>query len=161
MASTARAAGRLIRDLALPEGAVVAMIVRDRAIIPPRGSTAVLENDNVFLVLRPEVRPLVDRIFSPNPEIGSGLPRSTEFRMFASTTIGDLDEFYGISLPAPRERTLGQLLPDLLGRSSATLGARAELDGVGLVVRGVSNAGVEVVGITLPTGDPEEAQPAP
>ncbi|HSW31396.1 MAG TPA: potassium/proton antiporter [Longimicrobiales bacterium] len=161
VASTARAAGRLIRDLALPEGAVVAMIVRDRAIIPPRGSTAVLENDHVFLVLRPEVRPLVDRTFSPRPGVESGLPRSTEFRMFAGTTVGDLDEFYGISLSAPRERSLGQLLPDLLGRSAATLGARAELDGIGLVVRGVSKAGVEVVGITLPTGEADEARPAP
>lgn len=59
-----RAAGAAIRDLALPEGAVVAMIVRDHEVIPPRGSTRVEPGDHAFIVIRREVRPLVDRIFA-------------------------------------------------------------------------------------------------
>lgn len=39
--------GRLLRDLALPEGAVVALISRDKAIIPPRGSTRVVRDDHL------------------------------------------------------------------------------------------------------------------
>lgn len=58
-----RAIGRSIRDLAFPEGAVVAMIARDQQIIPPRGSTKLEGNDHIFVVLRPEARPRVDEIF--------------------------------------------------------------------------------------------------
>lgn len=58
------AVGARLRDLALPEGAVVAMIARDQEIIPPRGSTSVEPNDHVFIVLRPDVRSLVDQVFA-------------------------------------------------------------------------------------------------
>src|SRR5690606_34022659 len=58
-----RAVGRLIRDLALPSNAVVALIARGSEIVPPRGTTRIQENDHVFVVLRPESRTLVDRVF--------------------------------------------------------------------------------------------------
>ncbi len=156
-----RATGRLVRDLALPEGAVVAMIVRDKAVIPPRGSTAVLEGDHVFLVMRPDVRPLVDRIFGADPATGSRRLPTTEFRLVAHATARDLEEFYGIRLPVPPQTTLGQVLSQRLGRSALTVGARTELDGVGLVVREVSPTGVEVIGVTLPTpAEPDETPSA-
>lgn len=155
VAATSRAAGRLVRDLALPEGAVVAMIVRDRAIIPPRGSTAILEGDHVFLVLHPDVRPFVDRTFGPDPASAGTLP-TAEFRMVAHTTVADLEEFYGIKVPEPPACSLAALLTRRLGRSALTIGARTRVGDVELVVRQVSEAGVEVVGIHLP-GD---AQPA-
>src|SRR5690606_36328161 len=50
------AAGRLVRELALPESAVVAMLVRGDEIIPPRGSTPIHPGDHVFVVLKPTVR---------------------------------------------------------------------------------------------------------
>lgn len=61
------AAGRKLRDLEFPETAVVAMIVRGQNIIPPRGRTRVEAGDHVFIVLRPEARPLVDDVFSTPP----------------------------------------------------------------------------------------------
>lgn len=155
-----RATGRLIRDLALPDGAVVAMIVRGREIVPPRGSTAVLAGDHVFLVLRTEVRPFVDRAFGEDPHSGP-LPE-VEFRLLAATTLRDLEEFYGIALEGPPDGTLGSLLTERLGRSASTVGARVEMLGVGLVVREVSPKGVEVIGLALGGGDPSpEGEPAP
>lgn len=73
------AAGRKLRDLEFPETAVVAMIVRGQHIIPPRGRTRVEAGDHVFIVLRPEARPLVDDVFSSPPVVSSeydGAPSS-------------------------------------------------------------------------------------
>lgn len=158
--SAARASGRLIRELALPDGAVVAMIVRDRVIIPPRGSTAVLEGDHVFLVVRPDVRQLVDRAFSPHPGADSGPLPDAEFRLAAHATVGDLEEFYGIQLLAPHDQTIGALLAERLGRSAVTPGARTAMGRIDLVVREVAHGRIEVVGICLPVHDEEPAEPA-
>jgi len=57
------AAGRTLTDLALPDGAVVAMIARANTLIPPRGKTRVAAGDHVFVVLRPEARALVEAVF--------------------------------------------------------------------------------------------------
>lgn len=64
-AVTARspAAGRMLRDLALPEGAVVAMVVRGADVIPPAGETEIRAGDHVSVVLRPGVRDAVDHAF--------------------------------------------------------------------------------------------------
>lgn len=95
--SGSRAANRLIRELALPESMVVALIAREKEIIPPRGSTRVLPGDHVFLVMRPEARPLVNRVFSRDHEGASVVPSAVEFPLQARATVGDLEEFYGIS----------------------------------------------------------------
>src|SRR5690606_688158 len=53
-----RAAGRRLRELALPDGVVVAMVSRAQHIIPPRGSTRIEPGDHVFVVLQPGARAL-------------------------------------------------------------------------------------------------------
>src|SRR5690606_5680583 len=58
-----RAAGRLVRDLALPDGAVIAMIARGDQIVPPQGNTRIDVGDHVILVLRPGIQPLVNQVF--------------------------------------------------------------------------------------------------
>lgn len=58
------AAGRKLRDIEFPDTAVVAMIARDQVIVPPRGRTLVKAGDHVFIVLKPEARPFVDKVFS-------------------------------------------------------------------------------------------------
>lgn len=55
-------AGRALRDLAFPDGAVVALIARDKAIIPPRGSTEVASGDHLFVVVNGDARQAVDAI---------------------------------------------------------------------------------------------------
>ncbi|HEX8905689.1 MAG TPA: TrkA C-terminal domain-containing protein, partial [Longimicrobiaceae bacterium] len=51
-------------ELALPEGAVVAMVLRGGEMIPPAGVTEIRPGDHVSVVLRPEARPAVDRAFA-------------------------------------------------------------------------------------------------
>jgi cell volume regulation protein A len=58
-----RAAGRLVRELDLPEGAVIALVARPGAIIPARGDTRMLAGDHVIVVLSPGARPRVDAVF--------------------------------------------------------------------------------------------------
>ena len=49
---SARVAGQLLRDLALPDGVAMTLVVRGREVIMPRGSTALLPGDNVFVAMR-------------------------------------------------------------------------------------------------------------
>jgi cell volume regulation protein A len=48
------AAGVSLADLPFPEGAAVSMIVRDKELIPPKGSTVVEPGDHVYVIARPE-----------------------------------------------------------------------------------------------------------
>jgi cell volume regulation protein A len=59
------AAGKLLRELELPESIVIAMLVRGERVVPTRGSTRVEAGDHVFLVLDPDARPRADRVFGP------------------------------------------------------------------------------------------------
>lgn len=147
-----RAANRLIRELHLPEGAVVAMISRGSAIIPPRGSTPVLPGDHVFLVLHPDIRALVDRVFSAHPGEDGELP-AVEFPLAASTTAGDLAEFYGIRLDAPDDQTLGELLAERLRPAGAVEGAGVRFGEVCLRVREVGPEGIGRVGLQIAASD--------
>ncbi|HEX7050762.1 MAG TPA: potassium/proton antiporter, partial [Longimicrobiales bacterium] len=109
------AAGRLIRDLKLPDGAVVAMIARGEDVIPPRGTTRIEPDDHLFLVLRPDARPLVDRIFSRGRTESPAVPAQIEFPLRGDTTVSDLEEFYGIRMEAAADTTLDELLRERLG----------------------------------------------
>lgn len=63
LGSDARAAGRLLSQMALPEGVVVAMVTRGSAVIPPRGSTRLEAGDHLFVVLKPINQVFVDSVF--------------------------------------------------------------------------------------------------
>ena len=56
--------GTTVRDLALPEGALVALISRDRQMIAPRGSTRLEAGDHLFVITPPGLRTAVDIAFS-------------------------------------------------------------------------------------------------
>jgi cell volume regulation protein A len=110
-----RLGGRRVRDLMLPEDAVVAMIARGTRVIPPRGSSRIEAGDHVFLVLTPAVRPLVDKLFSSDDGPAPEIPVNTEFPIAGSATVAELDEFYGIVIDAPPSSTLDELLRARLG----------------------------------------------
>jgi cell volume regulation protein A len=57
-------AGRDVRDLRLPEGAVIAMIARDGAMVVPHGATTVQPGDHLFVIARDDVRTVVDRVMA-------------------------------------------------------------------------------------------------
>ena len=157
------AAERHVRDLRLPDGAVVAMLVRDREIIPPRGSTLVQVGDHVFLVMRPGVRPLVDRVFRPREE-PAAVPLEMEFPLRGDTTVAELEEFYGISLSFAPTATLHDVLIARLGDRDLDIGSRLRLDSVDLVVRSMYEGMVDRVGLMIhgaPVPDDAPAAPSP
>lgn len=144
----ARAAGRRISELALPDGAVIALIARGQELIPPRGSTRIAAEDHVFLVLRPGLRSLVDRVFARDPgAVAEPLP-ALEFPLLATTTAGDLEEFYGIRIEAPPDRTLGQIIADALGPDLA-VGGEITVGDVVLRVRAMDDREIEQVGLVI------------
>jgi cell volume regulation protein A len=58
------AAGRHVRELGLPRQAIVAVIVRAGDAIPPRGGTVVEAGDQLFVLLRPELRDEVEALLA-------------------------------------------------------------------------------------------------
>jgi potassium/hydrogen antiporter len=159
VAPDALAADRHVRDLRLPDGAVVAMLVREREIIPPRGSTIVHVGDHLFVVMRPGLRPLVDRIFRPRRD-PLPVPTETEFPLRGDTTVGELSEFYGIELDDAPEDTLHDVLSGRLG-DRLDLGSRLCLRGVDLVVRAISDGAVDRVGLVIHTDAAEHVEDTP
>jgi cell volume regulation protein A len=57
------AAGACVRDLPLPEGSVVVLVLRGTGVIVPRGSTSLEPGDQVCFFVTPESRTLLDLIF--------------------------------------------------------------------------------------------------
>ncbi len=145
-----RAANRLVRDLALPEVAVVAMVARGAGMIPPRGSTRILPGDHVFVVLRPEVRALVDRAFAVVGEAPAAVPADVEFPIQGKVTVAALREFYDIEIDAPGDWTLDQLLRTRLGTDNLHEDARIVIGGVALTIRRLAADGsVSLVGLSF------------
>lgn len=146
---SSRAAGRKLSQLALPDGVVVAMIARGDSLIPPRGSTRMLEGDHVFVVLRPEARPLVDRVFGGGGDMLLDLPEMVEFPLAGRMTIEELWEFYGIRLGLEGTTTLSAAITGRLGERPA-IGDSFVIDGVVLRVREVNRTEVTQVGLVIP-----------
>lgn len=142
------ATDRHIRDLRLPDGAVVAMIVREGEIIPPRGSTLVLTGDHLFLVMRPGLRTLVDRVFRPRLQ-SRQVPSETEFPLRGDTTVGELNEFYGIALDEEATATLHDVMLRRIGEDRLDVGSQLQLERVDLVVRGMYEGTVDRVGLVI------------
>lgn len=138
------AAERMVRDLALPDSAVIAMLVRDGAMIPPRGSTTIEPGDHVFIVLKPGVRPAVDRLFAPKTSAPEPEPEAMIFGLSPTTTVGELEEFYGVHLDSVAERTLADVLAERLGEELA-VGASMHAGELKLTVKEVVDGRVEGV----------------
>jgi len=144
-----RVAGRRIRELVLPEGAVIALIARGKEIIPPRGSTRLLAGDHVFVLLRAGIRGMVDRILRQGPR-DVAVPEA-DFPLRGATRVGDVEEFYGIRMDAPATSTLDELLFERIGEGVGP-GDVLEIGPVVLVVREVVDGRVETVGLTIREG---------
>ena len=149
VAPGARAEGRPVRELALPGGAVIAIVVRGERIIPPQGSTRIEAEDHVVVVLGPGTRPLVDRVFSEAPaEIA--LPVDVEFPLRAGTRVSAIESCYGVSLGAPPGATLAGLLRDHLDDAPPTVGTRVPFGPIALCVRGLDDDGqIDRVGLVI------------
>ena len=105
-----RAAGRRLSQMALPDGAVVAMITRDKQVIPPRGSTQLQAGDHLFVVLKPENRDFVDQVVSALSDETDSPLAAGGLRLKGYTRIEDLAHSYGVQLPAPAQDSLDTVL---------------------------------------------------
>lgn len=158
-----RAAGRLVRELALPEGVVIALIARGQQIIPPQGKTRIEAGDHVTVVQRPGTMRLVNKLFASAGTRSEELPASVEFPLRASITVGELEEFYGIQMQAPPGSTLDQALRERLGLEGTRPGDYVAFGPIALYVRGMSDEGtIEQVGmVILSLETPASVYPAP
>jgi cell volume regulation protein A len=69
--------GAPVRDLHLPEGAVIAMISRRGAMVVPHGSTVVEPGDHLFVIARDDIRPVVDAVLGDRRPSGATPPGVT------------------------------------------------------------------------------------
>jgi cell volume regulation protein A len=129
VAPSARVAGQHLRDLALPDGSAVTLVVRDGRVVVPRGATALRPGDHVFVAVRTDLRPLLDRLFDPDAETPPLAPDLTvEFA--AAATLGQLHRFFGLAAPTWSERTLAEVAgddPPRVGPFAVGLGSEPDL----------------------------------
>ncbi|MEW4486638.1 potassium/proton antiporter [Thalassoglobus sp. JC818] len=146
-----RAAGRMVKDLALPEGVVIATLVRNEQLIPPQGKTLLLPNDHAIVVLRPERRAIVNHIFAPRDAIVE-IPAAFEFPIRPTTTLRNLNDFYGITLDGPLDITLEEVLKKELGIDHVLPGNVVQLGPLSFRIRSIDRTGgIEAVGMTIHT----------
>jgi len=139
-------AGLPLRELALPDGVVVSLIVRGQEVVMPRGSSTLLPGDHVFVALRTALEPLIDRLFDPDPE-PSELPPGLRLSFHAATTIDQLHRCLGLPLPQG-------ISPE---RAAQSLGALLQQEGLAAAVSigvlqlhpGMDQDHVSVTGPTL------------
>jgi len=156
---TAWVAGHTVRELALPETAVVAMIARGETIVPPRGTTLIRAGDHVFVVLKPAVRPLVDHAFSRLKE-GPQTIKALEFSIDPDTAVGELEDFYGIHLDPDPERSIAELLTERMG-AGLMEGAEIHAGDVMLSVRRIEGGAIREVGVEIFAERPGGRTPHP
>jgi len=159
-----RAAGRLVKDLALPGGVVIALIARGDQIIPPQGTTRIHAGDHVILVMRSGTQPLVNQVFGRDPDTRGTIPKAVEFPFRGSTTVGELQEFYSIQIDASPDTTLDSVMRRELGPDKTAMDAAVEFGALRFRIQRLSNEGtIELVGMSiLPESDPgssDAAQP--
>ncbi|MFO7706091.1 MAG: potassium/proton antiporter [Halopseudomonas sp.] len=144
LGANGRAVGRRLSQMALPDGTVVAMITRKKQVIPPRGSTALLAGDHLFVVLSPETRPFVDSVFSQALEAARNDLPCTALRLKGSTTVEDIRSSYGIILDADDPLSLEDLVRQSID-AEVQVGASIVLNGVILTVRDMIDARIVTV----------------
>ncbi|MDX1366466.1 potassium/proton antiporter [Pseudomonas sp.] len=146
LGTNCRAVGRRLSQMALPDGTVVAMITRKKEVIPPRGSTALLAGDHLFVVLRPETRPFVDAVFSQALASARNDLPSSELRLKGSTTVDDIRSSYGITLEADGHLTLDALVRESMAKDPV-VGASFMLNGAILTVRDMIGTRLVTIGL--------------
>jgi potassium/hydrogen antiporter len=96
VSAAARIAGVTLRDIALPDGAVVTLVVRNDTVIMPRGSTSLLIGDHVFIALKVRLKPLIDCLFDPFA-VPPKLPPGFELSFAAQSSLAQMHRFFGMS----------------------------------------------------------------
>lgn len=149
------AAEKMLSQLALPEGVVVALIVRNEEIIPPHGRSRLEKEDHVIVVMRPALRPLVDRLFvhrELSNELTSAPQGSNpqEFPLRGSIRMTDFQECYSLGIGYDPATTVDAFLRHHLAKQRAQVGDIISLECFLFRVREVNREGeIEKVGMTI------------
>ncbi len=152
-----RAAGYLLSQMALPDDAVVAMITRDEAVIPPRGSTRLQAGDHLFVVLRPQTRAFVDCVFSDAQVAAVDELPLQELDLKGTATVEDVCRCYGIDLAEDPRTTLDGLFQN---RDAAPqVGSRLILGDAILYVRHMVGDRIATVGLVREEPAPVQSAP--
>ncbi|SEL33781.1 potassium/proton antiporter, CPA1 family [Colwellia chukchiensis] len=147
-----RAVGRRLSQLALPDSTVMAMISRNGKIIPPRGSTLLHAQDQLFIVLKPHAREFVDCVFSATVAQQKHELPSQELRVKASTTLADVALSYDLIIEGDPEYSLAQVINSQLP-AGPQLGSVVQIAGIELCVREMVEQRIITVGIIERQGD--------
>lgn len=144
------AAERLVKELALPGGVVIAMITRGEKVIPPQGITRIHAGDHVILVMRRGMEPLVDKVFGKKLAEPAPVPAAVEFPFRGTTTVGELEGFYGIQINAPPAATLDEVMRHELGPDRTEVDAVVEFGAMRFRIMRLSESGqIEMVGMSI------------
>lgn len=106
------AVGRRLSQLALPDQTVIAMITREKSVLPPRGSTILMANDHLFVVLKPQNRLFLERLFSEqtSTELTVMELPATGLSLKGTTRLNEIYESYGIQIEVDSDKTLNQFI---------------------------------------------------
>lgn len=150
VSDNSRAAGRMVKELALPGDVVIAMIARGENVIPPQGITRIEAGDHVILFLKPGTEPLVRQVFGRKAEERTALPAAVEFPFRGSTMVGELEEFYSININAPQNATLDEFMRRELGSERIKIDESIDVGILRFRIRQVSVEGrIELVGMSI------------
>ncbi|QDV13082.1 K(+)/H(+) antiporter NhaP [Rosistilla oblonga] len=145
-----RATNCLIKDLALPDGVVIGLIVRDDQIIMPQGRSELQSGDHVIVMMRPQVRVLVDQVFANRKHPASKTLGDLEFPLRGSIRMSDLNLFYDLNVDKDKDATLDQWIRRRLAPKIPVAGDVVQFDQIAFHVRELSaNGGIEFVGMVF------------
>jgi cell volume regulation protein A len=136
----ARVAGQAPQEVELPAGARVVEVVRDGRV----AAVQRLQAGDVVAILAP------DEAVADLEEMFAPAPPAQEFSLDASTTLGDLRDYYGVQVAdgAAAERTVGAFLRERLHGRPA-VGDCIRLGRVSLSVRQAAGGTIRRVGLRV------------
>jgi len=146
LGDTSRSVGRRISQLALPDGAVMAMITRNNKVIAPRGSTLLEAGDQLFIVLKPNIREFIDYVFSGAITKERDELSVQELKVKGNNTVADIAHSYNIEIPRKPEETLEQIIKSTL-EAEPKIGDFSEFGGLKLYVHDMLGERIITVGI--------------
>ena len=111
----------------------------------------------MFVVLKPAVRPVVDRMFAPRKAPAVEPVVEMAFPVNASATVGEVEEFYGVHLDPDPDRSVGDLVAERLDGPLCE-GAGIEAGDLRLSVRDMTDGRISLIEVqVLRTAEDAEA----
>lgn len=145
LAETSKAANRRLSQLALPEGAVVAMITRDSQVVPPRGSTVLRAGDHLFVVSKHDYKPLLELAFAEEGYVAGEKPAL--LRMKGTSRLSEIVRSYNLGVEPENDCTLEQLFKEW-HPAPAEHGSELHLGGAVFKIEDAMNGRILTVTIT-------------